>query len=65
MNETKGVFKMTISVNTQMWLKPVKNPFKKIRFNLLHKAMKGDEKAQRQLKTLGAHLNNMTDGVLK
>lgn len=56
---------MTVSVNTQMWLKPVKNPFKKIRFNLLHKAMKGDEKAQRQLKTLGAHLNNMTDGVLK
>lgn len=56
---------MTLSINTQMWLKPVKNPFKKIRVALLHKAQKGDEKAQRQLKILGTHLNNITDGVLK
>lgn len=39
-------------IKMQMALMPCKTPFKKIRLALLHKAMRGDAKAQRQLKAL-------------
>lgn len=43
----------------RMALRPTTNPFRKIKVRLLHNAMRGDERARRQLALLGKHYNAM------
>lgn len=43
----------------KMTLRQTNTPYKKIKKVLLHAAMRGDEKARRQLKTLGEHDTNL------